>query len=134
MTRSTVFIQTDPGNRDLHELFFIQAPHHFFPGSVITLNPRDMIVRKEVQMFQVLRNSRCIVMTVRTELRHLTDLNPRECTDLAKEIRGWPKEVAVQKGRDLWKRIVLGYLKRKSITQDDGMMADEGEFTDLESD
>ncbi|CAI6336462.1 unnamed protein product [Periconia digitata] len=134
MKRSTMFMQTDPGDRRLPDIFFIQAPHDFFPGDANTLNPGDMIVRREMQMFRVLAKSKCIVMTVKTELNYLTDLEARARDELAKEIRGWPKEMASRKGKGLWKRVVLGYLEGKAMMRDDGTAVDANDFTDSDSD
>lgn len=132
LKRSSTFIQTNPDRRRLSELLFIQELKDFFPGNVRTLSSQGFIVRKERQTFRRLPKSGAIVVTTKTRIRNLVDLDRKMLPGLAREIRGWSADVARYKGRDLWQRSVLGYCEGKSTVHDDRSVVNPGEFTEAE--
>ncbi|KAF2642067.1 hypothetical protein P280DRAFT_548646 [Massarina eburnea CBS 473.64] len=116
--RIHTFIQTNPG-RTLPQLLSIETPGDFFQGRLSSLNPEDIVVRKENQIFMRLPQSGVIVMTVKTELVDLMEMGPTERQVLAKEIHSWEPGIARAKGLDLWRRIVLGFIEGKTMMYDD---------------
>jgi hypothetical protein len=119
MKRTSTFIQTTPGGRRLESLLFVPEPGDFFQGRVSSLQVEDMLVRTERQTFHKLAESKAIVMTVKTELRALSELSPSQRLELAKEIRGWSEKEGNLKGVELWQRTVLGYCEGWPIAYDD---------------
>jgi hypothetical protein len=113
MERNTFFVQVDPGNVGLEDLLFIQSGKDFFPGSLMNLNPRWILIRRERQTFRRLPKSGAIVFTVKTSIQKLTDVPESERRGLVEEIKSWPEDVANYKGRDLWETQVYRYCEGK---------------------
>ncbi|KAF2650321.1 hypothetical protein K491DRAFT_609057 [Lophiostoma macrostomum CBS 122681] len=113
MERSTFFVQVDPGNVGLEDLLFIQSGKDFFPGNLMNLNPRCILIRRERQTFRRLPESGAIVFTVKTSIQKLTEVPVSERRGLVDEIKAWPPDIATYKGRDLWETQVYRYCEGK---------------------
>jgi hypothetical protein len=130
MQRHSFFIQVQPDARPLDELLFIQQGKDFFPGDIRHLKPGAIIIRRERQTFRRLESSGAIVFTVKTSVQRLTDVPPGEQREnLVKEIRSWPREIAVYKGRDLWQRVVVGFCLGREVEELEFELGMEGGTT-----
>ncbi|ORY13866.1 hypothetical protein BCR34DRAFT_599636 [Clohesyomyces aquaticus] len=133
MERSTFFIQTNPSSFPLREILFIQSGKNFFPGNRWNLVPDDILIRRERQTFRRLPKSDMIVFTVKTSLENLTDLSMDERPKLVKEIKAWPEDIAVFKGRDIWARAVIGFCEgRTRFEREDRDLSTVGSLTMLD--
>lgn len=109
---------------------FIQRPADFFSGSIYSLLPINLYIRYEHQAFRMLPKTGAIVMSTKTELKKLTELEGRgEKHELMKEIRGWDEEEATFKGRDLWIRAVRSWCEGRDVWHDDRTVMDAGDVT-----
>jgi hypothetical protein len=73
-----------------------------------------------------------MVMTTRTELRGLTELEDRNSKrQLMDEVNEWDEEEAVWKGRDLWIRAVRAWCEGREVWHDDRTVVDAGELTTI---
>ena len=129
LTRSTLYIQIYADDRPLAHLLFIQEPKDFFPDNLSSLLPQHIIVRREHQVFRRLLKSGAIILSTRTEVKRLTDLNIRQRIELVAEIRIWNPEVALSKGKELWQRAVFGYCEGRKVWKDDVTVVDAGDTT-----
>ncbi|KAH7109839.1 hypothetical protein B0J11DRAFT_448750 [Dendryphion nanum] len=136
MQRSSLFIQIAPADRHLEEILFAQHGKDLFAGDICNLLPRDILIRRESQIFRRLPKSGAVVFTVHTSLEKLTDLPESEHASLVAEIRSWPNEIARYKGRDLWQRAVMGWCEgsRATYHDDDNVGSDTGSFTRVDDD
>ncbi|CAD6446508.1 d17da73b-b793-4efe-a376-d11816c436f8 [Sclerotinia trifoliorum] len=90
MERSNLFIQTTP-------ILFQDAPEP--PRSPThPLTASDIYVRRERQTFTRLPKSGAVLFTVRTYMEGLTELGFQEAESLAKQVRGWEREMGRYKG------------------------------------
>jgi hypothetical protein len=128
LTRSSFYIQTQPDKRPLEDLLFIESNKNFFPGTIQHLFPSHILVRRETQTFRRL-GSGAVVMSVRTELKRLMELNEAEKKELLDEMEKWSKEVARWKGKGLWEGEVVefcgGKLSKEDESEDESDDEDE---------
>ncbi|PSN74894.1 hypothetical protein BS50DRAFT_671183 [Corynespora cassiicola Philippines] len=129
MEQNTFLIQINPDGRSLASLLFVQEGKDFFPGRLSNLKPSNVVVRRERQTFRRLPKTGAIVFSVKTSTESLVDLDMREKKKLSNDIRNWPTEMAIYKGRPLWQRVVIGFCEGKPIIKDDYSVVDPGEFT-----
>jgi len=120
MQRHSLFVQVKNPFHSLQETLFIQEGKDFFPGTSINIDPSSIIIRHERQKFRRLVLSDAVVFTVHTSLQNLIDVPEDERTNLVKEIKSWPREIARYKGRDLWEKTLVGWCEgRELVIRDD---------------
>lgn len=119
-TRRTTYIQTSPcPSASLSSTLHISRAADLFAGHISALDPRLLLVRREYQTFKMLPDSGAAVMSTKTELKNLKDLDDREKEDLMVEIWAWDEEEAVFKGRELWITSVKGFCEGGLWRRDD---------------
>ncbi|KAH7406790.1 hypothetical protein DE146DRAFT_786591 [Phaeosphaeria sp. MPI-PUGE-AT-0046c] len=128
--RKSTFIQTRNIETPLFSSLFIQRPADFFSGNIYSLLPINLYIRYEHQTFRMLPRTGAIVMSTRTELKKLTELDGRrEKEELMGEIWGWDQEEATFKGRDLWIRAVRSWCEGREVWHDDRTVMSPGDLT-----
>ncbi|KAF1844315.1 uncharacterized protein K460DRAFT_379282 [Cucurbitaria berberidis CBS 394.84] len=126
MSRTETYIQTRPDRRTLGDVLHIQRPADFFAGNIFNLTPKDLLVRRETQIFRRLPKSAAIVFSSKTSTTRLVELSRIERRELLREVEGWNEDVARFKGRDLWITAVEGYCLGKPVFRDDTTVFSRG--------
>lgn len=87
----------------------------FFAGHIADLQPTELLVRTETQMYARLPRSDSVIVTTRTSTETLSEMkdrmSSREKEAFLRELGEWGPEEARLKGRDLWIGVVERYLK-----------------------
>lgn len=102
-----------------------------FAGNTNDLNPYILTIRCETQTFKVLPKTGSVVMTTKTDLKRLSELDEVERAELMMEIKGWDEDEAIFKGRDLWIRAVSGWCTGHPGMKDDASIIDAGSLTSI---
>jgi hypothetical protein len=126
--RHSFFVQVKNPFHSLRENLFIQDGKDFFPGASIDIDPSSIIIRHERQTFRRLLLSDVVVFTVHTSLQNLVDVSKEDRTNLVKEIKSWPEEIARYKDRDLWEKVLVGWCEGRdlAIRDDRSVYSDSG--------
>lgn len=104
MERSNYFLEIKQPGEDLSETLY--RPDGLVEQEVSPWLD-DVLIRRERQTFRRLPRTGALVFTVKTTLTTLDELPLREVQNLATEIRNWPEDIGVYKGRDIWGKKVL---------------------------
>lgn len=104
--------------------------HGHSADPAVYLCPATLRLRSERQTLRRLPRTGAIVFGIRTYLFKVEDLVRERgvAGRLASAVRSWPEEVAVYKGRDMYRDVLLGYLdecaEKEGITDgpDEGML------------
>ncbi|KAI4942622.1 hypothetical protein J4E91_010017 [Alternaria rosae] len=109
------FIQTRPPRATLASTLHIPRLMDFFAGHIADLQPTELLVRTETQMYARLPRSGAVIVTTRTSTETLSEMkdrmSSREKEAFLREVGEWGPEEARLKGRDLWIGVVERYLK-----------------------
>lgn len=109
-TRTSLFIQTRSYTGPLSASLHIARPADFFSGDMHNLTPANLYLRREHQSFRLLPKSGAMVMTSRTELSKLMEVDSRAGkAELMEEVMNWDEHEANFKGRDLWIKAVTSW-------------------------
>jgi hypothetical protein len=119
-TRTSLFIQTHSSTGPLSASLHICRPADFFSGNVHNLNPSTLYVRREHQSFRLLPKSGAIIMTTRTELSRLLEVESQaDKAKLMDEVMSWKEYEASFKGRELWITALKGWCENRYPFNDD---------------
>jgi hypothetical protein len=119
-TRTSLFLQTRSSTSPLSSFLHISRPADFFSGHVHNLNPSTLYVRREHQSFRLLPKSGAMVVTTRTELSKLMEVESKaDKAALIEEVMSWDEHEASFKGRDLWITALKGWCEDRLPFNDD---------------
>ena len=77
------------------------------------------MIRKERQSFRTLAKSGAVVLTTKTKIRAVRDLDGEELASTVREIKAWPADIATLKGRDLWGDVLANIVAGKPAFRND---------------
>lgn len=106
MERSNFFVQVTEPNQTLEDIL---CPLESLEGNPKPTRPEDVVFRWERQIFRRLPKSGAVLFSVKTGLTKLSEMNPSELRDFAKEARSWPEGVANYKRRNIWGDFALKF-------------------------
>lgn len=111
MERSTFFVQVTQLGQSLSDILCqLEACSNANPS---TVEASGILLRRERQTFRRLPKSDAVVFTVKTTIMPLTGLGNEDLLGFAREMKSWPDEVAVYKGRDVWGECAVKYCKQR---------------------
>lgn len=112
MERCNYFLETKRPGEGMQTTLF--RPTGLTEVEESNASAEDLLVRRERQTFRRLPRSGALVFGVRTTLTPLVELSFQELHNLVTEVRSWPQDMALYKGRHIWGNTVMMYYAEKA--------------------